>query len=97
MTDLGVTLPDTGGRVRLLLVEKSAEVAEYDATLAFPDGMVRGRMRVLSESGAVSAPPDGAPLWLGALATALLRAAHRRHAVEGWPRRITRWRAERVR
>jgi hypothetical protein len=97
VTDLGATVPETGGRVRLVLVLTSSEAVEYDATLAHQTGVVEGRLRVDIRSGAVSAPPAGAPHWLGALAVGLLRAAHRRHQQAGWPRRLSRWRAEQTR
>lgn len=97
MTDLGTQLPETGGRVRLVRARVTPERAEYDVVLMHPGGSVQGRMGVEVASGAVSAAPEGAPAWLGTLAVALLRGAHRRHAEAGWPRRITRWRAERER
>jgi hypothetical protein len=90
-------VPDSGGRVRLVLVAANEESVEYEVTLAHRNGAAEGRMRVDVASGAVSTAPEGAPPWLGTLAVGLLRAAHRAHTEAGWPRRLTRWRAEQVR
>ncbi len=69
---------------------------EYALELHTPAGIHDGTARVDGDGKVdlATAPDGGAPAWLLKDAHALLRGLFRAHTVAGWPRRLTRWRAE---
>lgn len=87
--------PAHGARIVLRLTSSGPPV-EYALELHAPARTHHGTARV-SVDGKVDFAmlSDGdAPAWLLRDAHALLRALFRARSVAGWPRRLTRWRAE---
>jgi hypothetical protein len=101
--------PHFGARIRLERKRASAELVEYEiriwhdddgerserfysapATISLPQlSLAIGEWRL---DGEVKSPPE----WATDFTLALLRTVAKNHAGDGdWPRRITRWRAER--
>ncbi|HEY6559323.1 MAG TPA: hypothetical protein VI072_18690 [Polyangiaceae bacterium] len=87
--------PAHGGRI-VLRMTSSGPPVEYALELHTSSGTHRGRARVDGDGKVdLATLSDGdAPAWLLKDAHALLRGLFRAHAVTGWPRRLTRWRAE---
>jgi hypothetical protein len=91
--------PDHGGRLELKLTAASEASARYSLLIFTPDSELLADVDVDAQSGALKvadwqggAPPE----WLALLAHALLRTVWRhKSSVGSWPRRVTRWRAER--
>ena len=87
--------PAHGGRIVLRMTSSGPPVA-YALELHTPQGIHHGVARI-DESGAVTLEAtsgDEPPAWLLQSTRALLRALFRAHVQSGWPRRLTRWRAE---
>jgi hypothetical protein len=89
--------PDHGGRFALRLIETNSEQAHFEAALTTSEGSWETDVTVQLGDGSVAwkhretaaLPPE----WLLDGARAALRTAWRQHQEQGWPRRITRWRA----
>jgi|GEM_PF-935734 len=84
---------ETGGRVELRLI--AAESTTYEARWFEGDARFNGRATVgLDGEAQIRIDEEGAPAWLVAWTSALLRVLARDHAASGspWPRRLTRWR-----
>ncbi len=93
---LGNVTPKTGGRMHAVLDVCHEQSAEYRVTLRAADGEWTGRASVTTAGSAdLQMSEAGAPDWLTALATTVLRTACRGLAMTQWPRRVTRWRAAR--
>jgi hypothetical protein len=90
--------PETGGRFAARLLGKDAVGARFRIDLATPLASWTSEALVLAADGVVHfsgwTGPDALPAWLEHYARSALRTAWRQHALQGWPRRITRWRAE---
>ncbi len=86
---------ETGGRVELRLTTGGSTT--YEARWFHGDARFNGRATVDEDGEAqIRIDEDGAPEWLVAWTSALLRVLARDHATSGaaWPRRITRWRKQ---
>jgi hypothetical protein len=90
--------PDTGGRFDLRLRALDDRHAGYAATLStaaaewsteISVSAADGNLQLDTWNGAGEPPP-----WLVRYARSALRAAWHAHGEQGWPRRLTRWRAE---
>lgn len=87
--------PAHGGRI-VLRMTSSGPPVEYALELHTPQGIHHGAARI-DESGKVTFEArSGAepPAWLLTATHALMRGLFRAHVQSGWPRRLTRWRAE---
>jgi hypothetical protein len=86
--------PANGGRIVLRLIS-SEEPVRYEVELSTPDA-THSSVASIDAAGSVTFAEyaDGAPpAWLVQVARAMLRALFRAKVQNGWPRRITRWRA----
>jgi hypothetical protein len=90
--------PDTGGRFDLRLREQDDRCAGYALTLSTEGGEWSTELTVSAADGDVRCGTwrgeGDPPPWLFRYAHSALRSAWHAHREEGWPRRLTRWRAE---
>lgn len=87
--------PTHGGRIVLRMTSLGPPV-EYALELHTPQATHVGTGRI-DASGQVTfegLSDEATPAWLVQAAHALLRGLFRAHTQSGWPRRLTRWRAE---
>ena len=86
--------PASGGRV-VLRLSSSEDPVRYEVERSTPQG-THSSVASIDVAGSVTFAEFGGgapPAWLVQVARAVLRALFRAHAQNGWPRRITRWRA----
>lgn len=85
--------PRHGGRALFQLRESSADRVSYAVTVFEPLQEWSGSAEVLITTGEVTLfALEAAPEWLRELLRTTLRSAWRNSSVEGWPRRVARWR-----
>lgn len=87
-----------GVRLTLERVDVSEEQVEYRCAFAMPECDLEARLAIRIADGEVQLSGehlDQIPEWQRELARALARTAWRQRETSGWPRRVTRWRAER--
>jgi hypothetical protein len=87
--------PAHGGRIVLRMTSLGPPV-EYALELHTQHGAHHGAARVDDDGKVTFAGlgDAGPPAWLVSATHALLRSLYRAHKSSGWPRRLTRWRAE---
>lgn len=90
--------PENGGRFVVKLLDEDASRARFAVELATPAGVWSSEAAVGASDGSIAwqswAGAGAPPEWLRHYAHAALRTAWRQHGEQGWPRRLTRWRAE---
>jgi hypothetical protein len=90
--------PESGGRLEARLGSSDTSGARYAVELSTPAGTWASDVTVSLASGEVSwqgwSGPGEPPEWLCRYLRSALRSAWRSRAEDGWPRRMTRWRAE---
>ena len=89
-------VPTSGVRVRLDREEERDADVVYRATLYLPDAVVTTRATVNTEGESIDEEALGdAPEFARAALRAFVRQLRNAHRSSGtWPRRVTRWRAE---
>jgi hypothetical protein len=89
--------PEAGGRFEAHLIAEERTNARFRVELGTPAGQWSSEARVSRATGEVEwgawAGPADPPDWLRRYLRSALRSAWRSHAEQGWPRRLTRWRA----
>ncbi|MCB9593132.1 MAG: hypothetical protein H6719_10400 [Sandaracinaceae bacterium] len=93
--------PQNGARVVLERAAIDEGSATYTVTVYEPDGVLQSTLARFSEEGVTVEPWERElDAWLAVFTDRLLKSFAKSHAGgpwsrEGWPRKITRWRAER--
>jgi hypothetical protein len=90
--------PENGGRFVARLLAHDAERGRFAVELATATALWSSEVEVAASDGTLRwqpwTGPGEPPEWLRHYAHAALRTSWRQHAQQGWPRRLTRWRAE---
>jgi hypothetical protein len=89
---------ETGGRFEARLVAEEPTQARFRVELSAAGAAWSSDASVSRANGDVSfyawSGAGDPPAWLCRYLISALRSAWRAHAEQGWPRRLTRWRAE---
>lgn len=89
--------PESGVRVRLDLISKNDESAEYSLTFFFAEEQRKGSAKVPASGSVEMAGVEELPAYAQAAARAFLRQTQGSFRSAGrWPRRVLRWRGERA-